>query len=159
MDAVAIANALADKKAGQFYTLKMRREAKTFKTYSGDTIEKETTMQGILCDYANRAPVKNAVADGMRDEPELPSHIQSSFKIGNVNFWAGKNGKTYLTVCATGNSPKVQWYLGGIECKKSDVLPFLLASENSEPKDKDELADEGQAVFFGIDVTNILEVR
>lgn len=159
MDAVSISNALSSRKAGSFYTILMRRTAKVFKTYDGAIIEKESTVQGILCDYANRAPVKAAVADGLRDEPELPSHIANAFKIGNVNFWAGKNGKTYLTVCAAGNPPKVQWYLDGSPVKKSDVEQYLLASEKTEPKPADELAENGQAKFFGIDVENILEVR
>lgn len=158
MDAVSISNQLADRKAGSFYSVTMRRQAKTFKTYTGGVIEKESTMTGILCQYANRAPVKNAVEDGIREEPELPSHIQNSFKIGNVNFWAGKNGKTYLTFCAVGK-PKVQWYLDGEPCNKADVAEYLLASETSKPIDKSETEEKGQAVFFGIDVENILSVR
>lgn len=159
MEATAIALALTNRQKGSFYTIEMQRPAKTFKTYSGAVIEKHSTLQGILCDYANRSPVKNAVADGMRDEPELPSHIQTAFSIGNVKFWLGKNGKTYLAVCATGNEPKVQWYLGGQPVRKSDVEQYLLASEKQKPAEKEETEDKGQAVFFGIDVTNILAVR
>jgi hypothetical protein len=158
MDAISIAKLLANRAAGSFYSVTMKRRAKTFKTYTGGVIEKESTMTGILCLYANRAPVKTAVEDGIREEPELPSHIANSFKIGNVNFWAGKNGKTYLTLCAIGK-PKVQWYLDGEPCAKSDVQEFLLASETSKPIDKDETEEKGQAVFFGIDVENILSVR
>lgn len=158
MNAQAIANALNTRNTGQFFTVLMRRPAKTFKGVS-EVVEKESEMQGILCDYANRAPVKAAVADGMRDEPELPSHIEKSFKIGNVRFWQGKNGKTYLPVPATGNTPKAKWFLNGEEVTKAEVEPYLLASETRPQPTKDELEEKGQARFFGIDIANILEVR
>jgi len=159
MDAQTIASQLADKKPGQFFTVLVRREAKTYKSYDGAVIEKESVMQGILCDYANRAPVKNAVEDGMRDEPELPVHIDHAFKIGNVKFWQGKNGKVYLCVVATGNEPKAQWYLGGEPCKKEDVAPFLMASESPKKVEKEDLEEKGQVRFFGISLENVLEVR
>lgn len=158
MDAKAIAQALESKKAGQFFTIKMRRPAKTFKGVT-EVVEKETEMQGILCDYANRGPVKAAIASGERDEPETPSWVTNVYKIGNVKFWESAKGETYLCVPTTGNTPKVQWYLEGQPVDKADVQHLLLASENPKPQDKAEMAEKGQAAFNAIKVDNILEVR
>lgn len=121
-------------------------------------------MQGQLCDYSNRSPVKTAVADGERDAPELPSHIAEAFYVGGVRFWRGKgeNPKIYLAMCAVDNPtvpPKVQWYMNDEPCNKDAVQPFLLASENVKPQAKETIEDKGQARFFGIDITNILEIR
>jgi hypothetical protein len=158
MDAQAIAKALENKKAGQFFTIKMRRPAKTFKGCT-ENIEKETVMQGILCDYANRGPVKAAVASGERDEPETPSWVTRTFKIGAVKFWESAKGEIYLCVPTTGNTPKVQWYLNDQPVDKTDVAQYLLASENPKPVDKETLAEKGQASFNAIKVDNILEVH
>ena len=159
MDAVSISKALETRKTGSFFSLTMKRPAKTLKGVT-EVIEKETVMTGQLCDYSARAAVKNAVAEGSRDEVELPSHISHSFKEGNVKFWAGKNGKTYLPMPLAGNKSKVTWYLGGEPVEYSEVEPYLLASDKpKERKDRDELAELGQVPFVGIDIENILEVR
>ena len=116
-------------------------------------------MQGILCDYASRGPVKAAVASGDRDEPETPSWVTRTFKIGAVKFWESAKGETYLCIPTTGNTPKVQWYLNGQPVDKADVAQYLLASENLKPVDKEAQAEKGQASFNAIKVDNILEVR
>ena len=141
MEAQAIADILNTRNNGQFFTVRMKRLAKTFKGVT-EVIEKESEMQGILCDYANRAPVKNAVADGLRDEPEIPKHILRSFKIGNARFWEGKNGKIYLLIPATGNHPKAKWFLNGKEVKKADVEHYLLASETRTQPTKTEIEEK-----------------
>jgi len=158
MEITAIMEALENKQPGSFFTVVVRREAKTFKGVT-DKIEKESVMQGILCDYANRKPVREAVKNDERDEPELPSHIKESFCEGNVRFWRGNNGKVYLPVNVAGMTPKVQWFLNGEPVSKDEVLPYVLASERQQPKSKEELAEKGQATFCAIGLENIIEVR
>lgn len=158
MDAKTIADTLRDKKLGQFFSVTMQRPAKTLKGVT-EVVEKRTTMMGQLCDYARRGAVVAAVKDGTRDEPELPSHISHSFNDGNVKFWAGNNGKTYLPVPLAGKST-VTWFLNGQEVDYAQVEPFLLAADKpKERKDADELAESGQVPFVGIDIENILEVK
>lgn len=159
MDAASISKALETRRQGSFFSLTMKRLAKTLKGVT-EVIEKETTMAGQLCDYSARAAVKNAIAEGERDAPELPSHISHSFKEGNVKFWAGKNGKTYLPMPLAGNNTKVTWYLGGEPVDYKTVEPYLLAADKpKERKDKEELAELGQVPFVGIDIENIISVH
>ena len=77
----------------------------------------------------------------------------------SVKFWAGKNGKTYLPVPLAGKST-VTWFLNGNEVEYAQVESFLLASDKpKERKDAEELAENGQVPFVGIDTENILEVK
>jgi hypothetical protein len=159
MDAASIAKALENKKAGSFFSVKMRKLAKTFKGVA-EVVEKESIMTGQLCDYSARFAVKNAVAEGERDAPELPSHIKNSFTVGSVRFWQGKNGSVYLPMPLAGNKTKVQWYLGGNPVEYSEVEPLLTSADKpKERKDRDELAEIGQVPFVGINVENILEIH
>lgn len=158
MDAVSISQALEGRKQGSFFSITMKRLAKTLKGVT-EVVEKQTIMTGQLCDYSARAAVKNAVAEGERDAPELPSHISHSFTEGGVKFWQGKNGSVYLPMPLAGKS-KVTWFLGGEQVDYSEVEPYLLASDKpKERKDKDELAELGQVPFVGVNVENILEVH
>jgi membrane carboxypeptidase/penicillin-binding protein PbpC len=158
MDAVSISKALEGRKTGAFFSIKMKRPAKLLAAFKNLVVDKESTMTGQL-DYSARAAVKNAVADGERAAPELPSHIKESFMVGNVKFWRGNTDKVYLPMPLSGAKPKVQWYLDGEPCDKADVEMYLQASEKSKPQDKEELADKGQVPFVGISVENILEVH
>lgn len=159
MDAKTIAKTLEGRKAGSFFSVKMRKVAKTFKGVT-EVVEKESVMTGQLCDYSARFAVKNAVAEGERDAPELPSHIENSFMEGSVKFWQGKTGAVYLPMPLTGNKTRVQWYLGGNPVEYAEVEPFLTSADKpKERKDKDELAEIGQVPFVGINIENILEVK
>lgn len=158
MDAVSISQALEGRKQGSFFSITMKRLAKTKKGVT-EVVEKQTIMTGQLCDYSARAAVKNAIAEGERDAPELPSHISHSFTEGGVKFWMGKNGSVYLPMPLAGK-PKTTWFLGGEQVDYSEVEPYLLASDKpKERKDKDELAEVGQVPFVGVNVENILEVH
>lgn len=158
MEAREIAEKLEGRKAGSFFSLTTHRAVKTFKGCES-IIEKESIMQGMLCEYSNRAAVKDGVEDGIREEPELPTWVKEKFKLGNCNFWLGNTGEVYLCVPLTGNEPKAKWFMDGEECNYADVEPFLLASEKPKRVSKDELAEKGQVPFCGINVKNIIDVR
>ena len=159
MDAVSISQALEGRKQGSFFSITMKRLAKTLKGVT-EVVEKETTMTGQLCDYSARAAVKNAVAEGERDAPELPSHISNTFNVGGVKFWQGNNGAVYLPMPLAGNKSKTTWYLGGEPVEYAEVEPYLLASDKpKERKGKEELAEIGQVPFVGVNVENILKVH
>lgn len=158
MEAKTIAKILEETKAGQFFSVTIRRPAKTFKG-TIEKIEKMSQSQGILCDYANRKPVKEGVENDERTAPELPKHIKESAKIGPVKFWYGNNDETYLPVCATGNEPKVKWFMDGIETDYKTVEPMLLASERLSKPTKSEVEEKSQAQFFGVNVKNVIAVN
>lgn len=153
----AIASLLNSKNAGQLFSITVRRAAKCFKG-TEDLVEKESKFQGQLCDYSARNAVKTAVEAGDRNAPELPSHILTGFKIGEVRFWRGKNGTDYLLIPINGNKAKVQWYLNGNPVAYSKVSEFLLASEKVTKKTKEELADKGQVPFVCVKVDNVTNV-
>jgi hypothetical protein len=159
MERKAIVEALANKKPGQFFSVEIRRAAKVLKGVTED-IEKLTKMTGQLCDYSARGPVKTAIAEGTRDAPELPSHIASSFREGNVKFWEGKNGKIYLPMPLSGNHSTVVWFLNGVEVPYDDVEGYLLAADKPKKRpDAAELAEKGQVAFAGVDIDNIVAVH
>jgi hypothetical protein len=143
----------------KFFTIKVRRPAQVRKSLPGPAIEKESLYQGILCDYANRAPVRDAVQSGERQAPVLPSHINEVFHVNGVKFWRGKNGQEYFPMPITGNKPKVTWYADGIEVPFDDIKEYLLACELSKKPSKEEVEEKDQVLFNSIKVENILEVR
>lgn len=160
MNTQEISQALADKKNGTIFTFTTRRPAKIRKSAGDVNIEKVAVMQGMVgTQYADRKPVREAVANGERDEVELPSHIQESFQVGKTRFWRGNNGKEYLPVCITGNKSQVTWLLDGEEVEFDAIKDHLLASEYAKSPSKEELADKGQVPFIGITVDNILAIH
>lgn len=160
MDAVSISKALEGRPRGGFFSLTMKVVAQTYKTVT-QVIEKETVMTGQLCDYSVRAPVKDAVAEGERDAPELPKHISHAFMQGSVKFWMGNNGTVYFPMPLVNNAKKkVTWFLEGEPVEYAEVEPYLMAaSKPKKHKTNDELAELGQVAFVAIKVENIQEVR
>ena len=158
MTTIEIANALASKSAGQFFTIRTRRDGKVRKG-TADSIQKVSTMQGMLTDYARRKAVREAVESGERDAPELPKHIAESFTEGGVRFWRGHNGKVYFPVCLTGNAPKSQWYRNGAEVTLDDIREALLASETAPRPDKTETEERGQALFVAVGIESVEAVH
>lgn len=158
MTANEIATILSAKSAGTFYTLVTRRPAKVRKGVADDIV-KVSTLQGMLTDYARRKAVREAVASGERDAPELPKHIAESFELNGVRFWRGHNGREYLPVPLTGNAARSRWERNGAEVTLDEIRDLLLASETAARPDKDELADKGQVPFIAIGVENVEAVH
>jgi len=160
MTTTEIATALESKPKGSIFTLVVTRAGKVRKSYDGKPITKTSIMQGMTnVNYADRKPVREAVANEERDAPELPSHIEDTFMVSKTRFWKGKNGKEYFPVCLTGNKPQAQWYLDGEPVDLDTIKDHLLASEYAERKDKETTEDKGQALFIGVEVSNVTEVR
>ena len=155
MHETTIAQALENRQRGGFFTLYVDRPANTRKGVTQD-IRKQSVLQGQLCDYANKKIVREAVEDGIRDTPVLPSYVKEQFVLQNVSFWRGNNGQVYLPVPLVGNKPQVTWIMDGVEVAKEDIAPLLLASELRESQPNEEA---GQVAFVGIKVENIVEVR
>jgi hypothetical protein len=155
MEINEISQILSQRGAGQAFTVEMIRPGKVRKGTAQD-IQKHSVFQGQHCDYANRSPVREAIEAGVRGEPELPGHVAYSFVEDGVRFWQGKNSEVYLPVVIFDGHNKVTWYSNGVEVSKSDIAMYLLASENSKPKDN---TDKGQVPFVGINIKHILDIR
>jgi len=158
VNAETIANTLANRQ-NQFFTIKVRRPAKVRKSLPAPAIEKESLYQGLLCDYARRAPVREAVEAGEREAPVLPSHIKEVYHINGVKFWRGNNEQEYFPMPISGNKPKVTWYADGHEVPFDDIKMYLLASETNTKPAKAEVEENNQVLFNSIKLENIVEVR
>jgi len=150
-----IAQALENRQRGGFFTLYVDRPANIRKGVAED-IRKQSVFQGQLCDYSAKKIVREAIADGTRDEPVLPSYVKESFYVGNVRFWRGQNGQVYFPVPLVGNKPQVTWTKDGTVVTRDEIAPLLLASELRESTPSEE---KSQVAFVGIKVENIVEVR
>ena len=157
----AIAETLKGLNKGSFFTITSRHKAKVFKGVP-DIVEKQSKYQGMVAvDYANRAAVKESVANGERDAPKLLTYVKESFIIHQTKFWRGHNGQVYLPVAVTGNKPQNQWYLNDKPCDYADVEALLHASEKPKKSkvNKDALAERGQVPFIGIKVEHIIKIN
>ena len=149
-----IASILTAKQGGSFYSVKVNRPGKVRKGVA-DNITKVSVFQGMLAEYSNRKPVKDAVVAGERDAPMMPVWAES-IEIEGMRFWRNvKNGNLYLPVCVTGNPSKAQWYRNGEQVNLDDVKDALLASEYATKPSKEETEEKGQALFVAVSVENI----
>jgi membrane carboxypeptidase/penicillin-binding protein PbpC len=157
-----INQAIEPKRKGTIFTFEVKRPAKVRKSSElMINIEKLSIMQGMVgTQYANRKPVREAVANGVRPEVELPSHIEETFTEGATLFWRGRNGKVYLPVCLTGNKPKTTWLANGEKVDLESIKEHLLASEYAKKRpSQQELEEKGQAPFASIDVDHIIAIH
>jgi len=158
MNAAQIAEEISRKQKGQFFTLEVRRPAKTRKGVE-DKIEKLSIIQGqASVDYSKRKAVREAVEAEERAAPELPSWITESFLEGEVRFWRGKEGQEYLPVCTVGKQ-KNTWLKNGEKVDFEDIKDQVLAAEYPKKVDVEAMAEKGQVPFNGIKVENIKAIR
>mgnify|MGYP000881272647 CR=1 FL=1 len=124
MNVTEIARILSAKQGGSFYSVKVNRPGKVRKGVA-DNITKVSVFQGMLAEYSNRKPVKDAVEAGERDAPAMPTWAES-VEIEGMRFWRNvKNGNLYLPVCVTGNPSKAQWFRNGEPVNLDDVKDAL----------------------------------
>lgn len=154
----AIAAAIEGRGKGQYYSLVMRRPGKLRKSAGDMNIVKESRVTGQLADYSHRSSVRTAVEEGERDAPELPGYVERVSYIGNVKFWHGRNGKTYLPVTVA-QSHTAQWYWNDAPVEIATIAEYLLASETAERESKAEIEEKGQAQFFAVSLDNIASIR
>jgi len=155
----AIALALIRKPS--LFAITIGKDSKVFKTCAVK-VRKECFLVGLFSEYANLPAVRTAITAGTREEPVLPKHIKQSVVIGGTRFWEGHAGKFYLPVPLSDIPTQTKWFLDEGEGYKhvpyADVEGFLLASEKPQPRDKESLAEKGQAPFVAISVENIISV-
>lgn len=161
MSPQAIAQALDDRKAGQFVTVFINRKAHLRKQWEMLDIRKISRIQIQLSSYANRAPVKEAIENGTRDAPQLPKHISHITTIGNVRFWVGHNGKIYFPYPLIDTNTSSEYLMNGkpitVDALKAHC--YCLASEFPNRPSKESLAERGQVPFVGVSVEHITAIH
>lgn len=150
-----IAERLASRQKGQIFSITYRRNCKV-KKGTPHLVEKQTRAQAILCEYANRAAVKEGVLNKDRLPPEAPKGTEEIFYIGNAKFFKMVSGKTCLAAPLSGNEPIIQYFVDGQPSAEPD---YLLASEKVQQKSKEELAANNQAQFKLINCEDIVDIK
>lgn len=155
-----IASILSARQRGTFATLTVNRAAKVRKAFENLDIRKESKIQfQIGVDYANRQPVRDAIANGKREAPELPAYVASVEEINGVRFWNHTNGNVSLPLPQGGNGvTRSQWLLNGQPVEESEIAGMLLASEQTNKQTKEQAAEKGQALFNTIKLENIVAI-
>jgi len=145
----------------KIFTIVVKRRANLRAAHKNLAIEKKSKYQGILCDYARRGPVREAIESGERDAPVLPSHIQEVFYCEGVKFWRGKNGEIYFPMPVTGNSAQAVWLFNNEPVPLDDIKEYLLASELPKAtyaEEKAKAEENGQVIFNSIKIGNIQQI-
>lgn len=150
-----IAERLASRQKGQIFSITYRRNCKVKKGIN-HSVEKQTKAQAILCEYANRAAVKEGVLNKDRLPPEAPKGTEEIFYIGNAKFFKMTSGKTCLAAPLSGNEPIIQYFVDGQPSPEPD---YLLASEKVQQKGKEDLAANNQAQFKIINCEDIISIN
>jgi len=109
-------------------------------------------------DYANLGTVKDAIANGEREEVQpLPwgEWLQFPYAIGHTRKDGAYNEyvRFYPPVLKAGSEvkkPQVQWYLDGVPTTYASVEPMLLASDKPT---------EEVPACFNVNVENIVAVQ
>jgi hypothetical protein len=153
-----IAQKLSTKSSGQFFSVISRRPAKTRKDCPF-VIEKVSQYQGQLTEYSRRKTVREGVESGERDAPSLPRGVKESFYIGRAKFFRYFNGNEALAINVEGNRPSSQFFIDGKPVEESQVAEYLLSSELSPPKNKEQLAEKSQAPFVVISCQNVIDIK
>jgi hypothetical protein len=154
-----ISDALETRKGGQFVTVFISRPAHLRAAFAHMNIRKISRVQLQLADYANRAPVKEAVENGTREAPVLPKHISHVETIGNVRFWIGFNGKTYLPYPVIPGNTTTEYTMNGKVVTADVIKSYCLASEFPNRPSVEALAERGQVPFIGVTVENVMDIR
>ncbi len=150
-----IAERLASRQKGQIFSIVYRRNCKV-KKGTPHFVEKQTRAQAILAEYGNRAPVKQGILSGERLPPEAPKGTEEIFYLGNAKFFKMTSGKTCLAVPLTGNEPIVEYYVDG---KLSAEPDYLLASEKTQQKSKEKLAENFQVPYKLVNVEDLIDIK
>lgn len=158
--------ALAARQPGSFCRVRVERPVELLKANSaGIEITKETIYTFQLVAYPNRKPVREAVAAGEREAPELPSHIAKSENAGNgLKFWIGKTGQVYLALPVFGDNRDfpVIWRRNKRKIAFDKIAKYLTANEMREVArsftEKAVREAMGQAVARAVKIENVKEI-
>ena len=137
MKAIELATAIAAMQGGSFHQFEL---SKAIKLKDKSIAEKQSSFSGqVKTTYANGAKVKEEIAAGLRDAPELPAWAES-VEIGTVRFIRHKgNGKLYLPIKPNSNGKRTsKVILNGKELSKEEKESLLYAKDKSSGKESPE---------------------
>lgn len=150
METKQVVQTLADKKAGQFVTIKLDRVERIGGKKQGRDVRKLSTYQvQVKVSYANRQPVREAIEQGVRDEPALPSWADQ-VEYDGVRLWVHKEtSEQYLPLPLVNSFHKVE-YLD--PDSGAEIDPSTLKLPKKQP------LKEGQVPFAACKLANITHI-
>lgn len=150
METKQVVQTLADKKPGQFVTIKLDRVERIGGKKEGRDVRKLSTYQvQVKVSYANRAPVREAIEQGLRDEPALPSWADQ-VEYDGVRLWVHKEtGEQYLPLPLVNSFHKVEYSDPDSGAK---IDPATLKLPKKQP------LKDGQVPFAACKLANITHI-
>lgn len=142
---------------GSAFSIKVNRPAKVLKAFEHEGLRVVSTLSCHRAKYTNKAAVKKAILEGLRQEPKLPFWAES-FKVDGITFWRHrKNGTEYFPFPLFGGSSK-RYLLEGKEVSFSDIEHMLLSDEKKKKLTKEQLDEKGWAAYNTPKVENIIQL-
>jgi len=150
METKQVVQTLADKKPGQFITIKLDRVERIGGKKEGRDVRKLSTYQvQVKVSYANRQPVREAIEQGLRDEPTMPSWADQ-VEYDGVRLWVHKQtGEQYLPLPLVDSFHRVEYSDPDSGVK---IDPATLKLPKKQP------LKEGQAPFAACKLVNITHI-
>jgi hypothetical protein len=150
METKQVVQTLADKKPGQFITIKLDRVERIGGKKEGRDVRKLSTYQvQVKVSYANRQPVREAIEQGLRDEPTMPSWADQ-VEYDGVRLWVHKQtGEQYLPLPLVNSFHKVEYSDPDSGVK---IDPATLKLPKKQP------LKEGQVPFAACKLVNITHI-
>lgn len=159
MKETEIMSTLAARRPGAMLSVVVNRPAKVRKAFEGEGIRKRSRFSLQLASYGARKPVKEAVENRERSEPQTPGWVAKKYSLDNgLTFWEHGNGTRYLALPRFGAKAESEWLKNGEPVPVESISGMLLASEIAKRPDKREIEAEGQALFNAIKLENIESV-
>jgi len=150
METKQVVQTLADKKPGQFITIKLDRVERIGGKKEGRDVRKLSTYQvQVKVSYANRQPVREAIEQGLRDEPTMPSWADQ-VEYDGVRLWVHKQtGEQYLPLPLVDSFHRVEYSDPDSGVK---IDPATLKLPKKQP------LKEGQVPFAACKLVNITHI-
>lgn len=150
METKQVVQTLADKKPGQFITIKLDRVERIGGKKEGRDVRKLSTYQvQVKVSYANRQPVREAIEQGLRDEPTMPSWADQ-VEYDGVRLWVHKQtGEQYLPLPLVNSFHRVEYSDPDSGVK---IDPATLKLPKKQP------LKDGQVPFAACKLVNITHI-
>jgi hypothetical protein len=115
-----------------------------------------------LASYENRAAVKQAVASGEREAPQIPDYLEFVSNVAGGAYIARHKGTGKLSLRApmmnVVTSPAT-YTLDGVEVPFDSIKSYFTASALAEKPTKADFNEKGQDLFRGVNLENIVAVK
>jgi hypothetical protein len=155
-----IIQAVAHVPMGGIFTVELIRPAHVYKEAKHLGIIAHTWFQCQLCAYGNRQAVKDAVAKGLRQEPELPRYVAKAERHGKVKVGEHLNGTQYLMAPLVDNrNHGKEFFQKGCAVDEATLDMALSAKDKQPSQDAKSARAKGQDIYACSKLTHLWKVN